>query len=115
MTSADIPERLEWRCMLPVRFLGWQEPRLNVMECVVEYNGTGLDVVKEVVPEGIKVYASNLAIEEWFDDETEDHFVEFVGGLHGRGRFFGYDQTTKEIRSLWHDMKALGYAVEEDE
>jgi hypothetical protein len=112
---ADIPERLEWRCMLPVRFLGWKEPRLNVMECAVSYNSTGLDVVKEIIPDGIKAHASNLAIEEWFDDETESHFVEFVGGLHGRGRFYGHDIDTVEIRSLYHDMKALGYAVEDDE
>jgi hypothetical protein len=111
----DIPERLEWRCMLPVRFVQWTDASRNVIECVVSYNSTGLDVVRDVIPDGIKAHASNLAIEEWFDDETEDHFVEFVGGLHGRGRFFGYDQTTKEIRSLYADMKALGYAVEDDE
>jgi hypothetical protein len=112
---ADIPERLEWRCMLPVRFLGWKDARLNVMECAVSYNGTGLDVVKDVIPDGIKCHASNLAIEEWFDDETESHFVEFVGGLHERGRFFGHDRKTGEVRSLWHDIWELGFAVEDDE
>jgi hypothetical protein len=101
--------------MLPVRFLQWTDASRNVIECVVSYNSTGLDVVTDVIPAGIKAHASNLAIEEWFDDETEDHFVEFVGGLHARGRFYGYDQTTKEIRSLYADMKALGYAVEDDE
>jgi hypothetical protein len=115
MTSADIPERLEWRCMLPVRFLGWKDPRLNVMECAVSYNSTGLEVVKEIIPDGIKAHASNLAIEEWFDDETESHFVEFLGGLHGRGRFFGHDRKTGEVRSLWHDIWQLGFAVEDDE
>jgi len=115
MTSADIPEWLEWRCMLPVRFLGWKDPSRNVMECAVSYNSTGLDVIKEVVPDGIKVHASNLAIEEWFDDETEDHFVELIGGFHGRGRFFGHDRTTKEVRSLYADMLQLGYTVEDDE
>jgi hypothetical protein len=54
-------------------------------------------------------------VRQWFDN-TENHFVEFVGGLHGRGRFFGYDRTTGDIRSLWHHMmKHLGYATEEDE
>ena len=115
MTSADIPERLEWRCMLPVRFLQWADASRNVMECVVSYSGTGLDVVKDVIPDGIKCHASNLAIEEWFDDETEDHHVQFVGGVHGRGRFYGYDRKTKEIRSLYADMRELGYAVENDE
>jgi len=115
MTSADIPERLEWRCVLPVRFLQWTDASRNVMECAVSYNSTGLDVVKEIIPNGIKCHASNLAIEEWLDEETKDHFVEFVGGLHGRGNFYGFDRTTDEIRSLWHDMRDLGYAVEDDE
>lgn len=114
MTSADIPERLEWRCMLPVRFLGWKQPRLNVMECVVSYNFTGLDVVKDVIPDGVRAHESNLAFKEWFY-ATEDHYVEFVGGLHGRGNFYGHDRKTGEVRSLWHDMRELGYAVEDDE
>jgi hypothetical protein len=41
--------------------------------------------------------------------------VEFIGGLHGRGNFYGYDRETKEIRSFLHDMKDLGYATEDDE
>jgi len=51
---------------------------------------------------------------KWFSS-TEDHHVEFVGGLHGSGRFFGYDRKTKQIRSLYAEMRELGYAVEDDE
>jgi hypothetical protein len=35
--------------------------------------------------------------------------------VHGRGRFFGHDRKTGEVRSLWHDIWQLGFAVEDDE
>ena len=111
MTSADIPERLEWRCMLPVRVFSVTEQGIK---CVVSYNSTGLDIVKTIVPDGIKRSARS-ELPEWFYDTTEDHHVELVGGLHGSGRFYGHDRKTGEVRSLYHDMRALGYAVEDDE
>lgn len=107
----DIPERLEWRCMLPVDVLRvLADARMSVVVC---YNSTGLDVRKEIRQAGLRGSASSR-FQEWLD-LTENHFVEFTGGLHGRGNFYGYDRTTDEIRSLYHDMKALGYAVEDDE
>jgi hypothetical protein len=118
MTSADtpdapdIPERLEWRCMLPVRFVREVADKLQF---VVSYNSTGLDIAKEIVAAGIKQRAALYFILQWFQHETEDHHVEFVGGLHGSGWFFGHDRRTGEVRSLWHDMQYLGYAVEDDE
>jgi hypothetical protein len=112
MTSVDIPERLEWRCMLPVQVLRVLDSA--TVSAVIAYNSTGLDVLKEVQQDGLS-FPSPDAVRQWFDN-TDNHFVEFVGGLHGRGRFFGYDRKTGDIRSLWHDiMKHLGYATEEDE
>ena len=112
MTSVDIPERLEWRCMLPVRFLGHEADKLQF---VIVYNSTGLDIAKAIDATGVRQRSAVYSIVQWFRDETEDHYVELVGGLHGRGRFYGHDCKTKEVRSLWHDMKDLGYAVEDDE
>jgi len=111
MTSVDIPERLEWRCMLPVKFLGHVADKI---ECIVLYNSTGLNIAKEIVAAGVRHMVDGKAIRRWFH-QTEDHYVEFVGGLHGRGNFYGYDRETKEIRSFLHDMKDLGYATEDDE
>jgi hypothetical protein len=112
MTSADIPERLEWRLMLPVQVL--RVLGSATQSVVISYNSTGLDVLKEVRQDGLK-FPHPDSVRKWFDN-TENHFVEFVGGLHGRGRFFGYDRKTGDIRSLWHDMmKDLGFAVEDDE
>ena len=112
MTSADIPERLEWRCMLPVRFLGHVADKLQF---VIFYNGTGLDIAKAIDATGVRQRLAVASIVQWFRHETEDHYVELVGGLHGRGRFYGHDCKTKEVRSLWYDMKDLGYATEDDE
>jgi hypothetical protein len=53
-------------------------------------------------------------IHDWIK-ETEDHFVELLGPHHGRGNLFGYDRKTKEVRSLYAEMKEAGYAVEDDE
>ncbi len=111
MTSVDIPERLEGRCMLPVQVLRVLDSA--TVSVVISYNSTGLDVLKEVRQDGLR-FPSPDAVRQWFDD-TVNNFVEFVGGFHGRGRFFGYDRKTGDIRSLWHDMKDLGYAVEDDE
>jgi hypothetical protein len=111
MTLADIPERLEMRCLLPVDVLRVLDAA--TVSVVICYNGTGLDVRKEVRQDGLK-FPDQRAIREWFDD-TVNHFVEFVGGFHGRGQFYGYDKQTDDIRSLYHDMKELGYAVEDDE
>jgi len=112
MTSPDIPERLEWRLMLPVSVLAI-EP--DGVQCIVSYNGTGLAVAKKVIPDGVKRFVlQRQPGQAWFAD-TEDLFVEFKGAYHGSGRFYGYDRKTKKIRSLYHDMKALGYAVEDDE
>jgi pentatricopeptide repeat protein len=108
----DIPERLEFRCMVPVTFQCWNG---NTAECVVHYNGTGLDLFGTIFPAGLKSIASDSEIDKWFRDDTEDHYVEFIGGLHGRGNFYGHDRKTKEVRSLYHDMKELGFAVEDDE
>jgi len=112
MTSVDIPERLEWRCMLPVRFLGCV---FDKVECIVFYNSTGLNIAREIVSAGVRQNLDEKALRRWFEHETEDHYVEFIGGLHGRGNFYGYDRETKEIRSFLHDMKDLGYATEDDE
>jgi hypothetical protein len=107
----DIPERLEWRCMLPIDVLRVLDDA--TMSVVVCYNSTGLDVRKEIRQDGLRGSASSR-FQEWLD-LTDSHFVELVGGLHGRGNFYGFDRTTDEIRSLYHDMKDLGYAVEDDE
>ena len=112
MTSPDIPERLEWRCMLPVQFLGHVADKLQF---VIFYNSTGLDIAKEIVATGVRQRLAVASIVQWFRHETEDHHVEFAGGLHGRGNFYGHDRKTGEVRSLYHDMKAIGYAVEDDE
>jgi hypothetical protein len=75
----------------------------------------GLVVRQEVCAEGVRFAAFKVgAVHDWIK-ETEDHHIEIFGGLHGRGRIFGCDSKTKEIRSLWHDMKALDYTVEDDE
>jgi len=112
MTSVDIPKRLEWRCMLPVQLIGHNADKLLF---IIYYNSTGLDIAKEIVATGVMQRVAVSCIVDWFQRETEDHYVELVGGLHGRGRFYGHDRKTKEVRSLWHDMKDLGYAVEDDE
>jgi hypothetical protein len=112
MTSAEIPERLEWRCMLPVDVLR-VSPRYEI-ECILQYNGAGLEVRKQIRPCGVKCQAFESPIEKWLAS-TEDHHVELLGRFHGRGNFYGYDRKTKEIRSLWHDMRELGYTVEDDE
>jgi hypothetical protein len=108
----DIPERLEWRCMLPVTVLGVQNSA-QIM-CVVSYTSTGLDLARKIWPDGCRSIVSREELCKWFSS-TEDHHVEFVGGLHGSGRFFGYDRKTKQIRSLYAEMRELGYAVEDDE
>ena len=112
MTSVDIPKRLEWRCMLPVQVLRVLDSA--TVSVVISYNSTGLDVLKEVRQDGLR-FPNPDAVRQWFED-TENTFVEFVGGFQGRGRFFGYDRKTGDIRSLWHHMmKDLGYATEDDE
>ena len=108
---ADIPERLEWRCMLPVEIL---RVCADVVNLVATYY-PGLEVRRDFRPDGIRFSAFKAgAVHDWVR-ETEDHFVELFGPHHGRGNLFGYDRKTKEVRSLWHHMQYLGYAVEDDE
>jgi hypothetical protein len=108
----DIPERLEWRCMVPVQLVGSVGDKLNF---IISYNGKGLDIAREIVVAGVAQRIAIQRICNWFEYETEDHWVDLLGSLHLRGRFYGHDRKTKEIRSLWHDMRELGYAVEDDE
>jgi hypothetical protein len=111
MTSADIPERLEWRCMLPVQSLRVADDVVNLV--VIYY--PGLELRRDFRPDEVKFAAFKTGmIHDWIK-ETEDHFVELIGPHHGRGRLYGYDRRTTKIRSLFHDMKALDYTVEDDE
>jgi len=111
MTSVDIPERLEWRCMLPVDILQVAD---DVVSLVVIYH-PGLEVRRDFRPDGVKVAAfETQEIHDWIR-ETEDHFVQLIGPHHGRGNLFGYDRKTKEVRSLYAEMKGAGYAVEDEE
>jgi hypothetical protein len=83
------------------------------IKSILHYTNTGLDIAKRMHPDGIRLV--NLdAMRDWFA-ATGDHHVELVGGLHGRGRFYGHDRKTGEVRSLYADMKELGYAVEDGE
>jgi hypothetical protein len=111
MTSADIPERLEWRCMLPVQVLRVAD---DVVSLIVIYY-PGLELRRDFRPDEVKFAAFKTGmIHDWIK-ETEDHFVELLGPHHGRGNLFGYDRKTKEVRSLYAEMKEAGYAVEDDE
>jgi hypothetical protein len=97
--------------MLPVHIL---RVAYGVVILIVIYY-PGLELCRDFRPDGVKFAAFKVGlIHDWIK-ETDDHFVELVGPHHGRGRFYGYDRRTKKIRSLFHDMKALGYAVEDDE
>jgi hypothetical protein len=111
MTSADIPELLEWRCMLPVQILRVTE---DVVSLIVTYY-PGLELRRDFRPDGVKFAAFKTGIFYDWLRETEDHFVELLGPHHGRGNLFGYDRKTKEVRSLYAEMKEAGYAVEDDE
>ena len=111
MTSADIPERLEWRCMLPVQILRVTD---DVVSLIAIYY-PGLEVRRDFRPDGVKFAAFKTGIFYDWLRETEDHFVELLGPHHGRGNLFGYDRKTKEVRSLYAEMKEAGYAVEDDE
>jgi len=108
---ADIPERLEWRCMLPVEILRVTSDVVNLV--VIYY--PGLEVRRDFRPDGVRFSAFKIgAVHDWIR-ETEDHFVELLGPHHGRGNLFGYDRKTKEVRSLYTEMKEAGYTVEDDE
>jgi hypothetical protein len=97
--------------MLPVEILGGAD---DVVSLIVIYY-PGLEVRRDFRPDGVKFAAFKTGeIHDWIK-ETEDHFVELLGPHHGRGNLFGYDRKTKEVRSLYAEMKEAGYAVEEDD
>jgi hypothetical protein len=97
--------------MLPVQVLRVAD---DVVSLIVIYY-PGLELRRDFRPDEVKFAAFKVgAIHDWIR-ETEDHFVELLGPHHGRGNLFGYDRKTKEIRSLYAEMKGAGYAVEDDE
>jgi hypothetical protein len=97
--------------MLPVQILRVADDVVNLV--VIYY--PGLELRRDFRPDEVKFAAFKTGMMHDWIKETEDHFVELLGPHHERGNLFGYDRKTKEVRSLYAEMKQAGYAVEDDE